>query len=97
MSGTIPSERAVDMAVSREGESVIVTLTGLSQRDQQIEYELELTGGSNSRHRGKTGLQANQKAVLSTMRMTVGADWCVTARITEQDGRSYEYSEGPCA
>lgn len=90
------AERAIDLAVSQDGNVVEVTLTGNSQTNQRVDYELELSGTSTSLHKGSTQLRANHQTVLSTMRMTAAPDWCVRARITEQNGSSYEYSEGRC-
>lgn len=97
MNGTEPVERAIDMEISREGETIEVVLRGNSPRDQRVQYELELTGASTSRHKGSTMLRANDASVLSTMRMSAAPSWCVTARVTEQDGTTYEFLEGTCA
>lgn len=97
MSGTEPVERAIDMEISREGETIEVTLTGNSPHDQRVQYELELTGASTSRHKGSTMLRANDVSVLSTMRMNAAPTWCVAARVTEQDGTTYEFLEGTCS
>lgn len=97
MSGSAPAERAIELDVSRVGDKIEVTLTGNSPSDQRVEYEIELSGSSATRHKGSTILRAHDVAVLSTMRMNATPAWCVTARITEQDGRTYQYSEGSCS
>lgn len=97
MAGASQAERAIEMAVERSGDMVEVKLLANSPTSQRVEYVLELSGTSSSRHSGSTQVQANKPAVLSTMRMQAGGEWCVTARIVEQDGGAYEYSEGSCA
>lgn len=89
-------DRAVVLEVAEKGDAVEVVLTGHSSVEQTIAYELALTGNSTSRHRGKTTLAADRSVVLSRMTMPAKPDWCVTATITEQDGRSYSYEQGSC-
>lgn len=96
-SGTGTVERALEMEISRKGETIVVTLIGNSPRNQRVEYELELTGASTSHHKGSTMLLANSVTVLSTMRMNAAPTWCVAATVTEQDGTTYEYLEGTCS
>jgi len=97
MAATVQDERAIQMEVAQDGETIEVTLIGNSTVEQRVEYELELSGNSNSNHKGSTVLAANSPAVLSTMRMHGGRNWCVKAIVREEDGKSYEYSEGTCA
>lgn len=89
-------ERAIGMVVERQGDGVEVRLTGNSPVDQRVSYELLLSGASTSRHRGETALRAHQETILSTMRMGAASGWCVSAKIVEENGLAYEYSEGDC-
>ncbi len=88
--------RAVKLSVEEKAGAVEVILTGESQVDQQVAYELLMKGRSTSRHKGKTSLRANHSAVLSTMRMDASEEWCVTVKVVESEGSTYEYSEGNC-
>ena len=88
--------RAVNLSVEEKDGTIEVTLTGQSLVDQQIAYELLMEGQSTSRHKGKTSLQANHSAVLSTMKMSASDDWCVSVKVVESEGPSYEYTEGNC-
>lgn len=97
MAGSAQEIRSIALDVEQVGETIEVTLTGHSPVSQRVEYELELSGNSNSTHKGSTVLKADARAVLSTMRMQGGDDWCVRARVREEDGRTYEYAEGSCA
>lgn len=90
------TDRAISMEVAEAADQVTVVLKGHSPIDQKVAYELVLEGASTSRHKGRTSLVAGEQSVLSTMRMSATAPWCITARVTEADGSTYEYSEGIC-
>jgi len=88
---------ALTLDVREQDGGIEVQLIGLSQRAQQVSYLLEVTGQSTSRHRGKTTLTPGATAILSTIRATSGADWCVRW-VAEEEGRApYEIREGSCA
>jgi hypothetical protein len=89
--------RALSLDVETRDGMLEVRLTGLSAHAQGVSYSLEVTGTSTSRHRGSTRLAAGTEAVLSTMRTSAGADWCVKL-IAEEEGRApYEITRGACA
>ncbi|WP_285712778.1 curli-like amyloid fiber formation chaperone CsgH [Erythrobacter oryzae] len=91
------SPRALSLDVEAKGGMIEVRLTGLSPRAQGVSYSLEVTGTSTSRHRGSTQLAAGTQAVLSTMRTSAGANWCVKL-VAEEEGRApYEVTRGTCA
>lgn len=88
--------RALTLDVQQRDGGIEVQLVGHSPRTQEVSYTLEVTGNSTSRHRGKTTLTAGRTAVLSTMRASAGADWCVKL-VAEEPGRApYEVIEGNC-
>lgn len=94
---TPETPRALSLDVEDKGGMIEVRLTGLSPRAQGVSYSLEVTGTSTSRHRGSTQLAAGTRAVLSTMRTSAGADWCVKL-VAEEEGRApYEITRGTCA
>jgi hypothetical protein len=87
---------ALSLAVSKQGDRVEVQLIGEAAEARQVSYVLEVTGQSNSRHRGKTTLAANTRAVLSTIRTSAGPDWCVRLMVEEEGREPYEIREGLC-
>ena len=86
--------KAITLSIQTRGDVTEVSLEGNSPVDQRVEYSIEMTGSSTSRHRGKTSLTANVPVVLSTMRMQTAGDWCVTIDVTEENGRNYRYTRG---
>ncbi len=88
---------ALTLDVQEHDGTVEIQLIGLSPRAQAVSYALEVTGQSTSRHRGSTTLAADTRAVLSTMRTNVGADWCVKLTAEEEGRAPYEITRGPCA
>jgi hypothetical protein len=89
--------RALSLAVTRQGDKIEVQLIGLSPRQQAVSYALEVTGQSSSRHKGRTILAADTRAVLSTMRVSAGQNWCVRLVAEDDGGEPYEVTEGHCA
>lgn len=88
--------RALSLDVENNGGVLEIRLIGMSDRAQGVKYALEVTGSSTSRHRGTTQLAAGTRAVLSTMRTSAGADWCVKL-VAEEEGRApYEITRGSC-
>lgn len=89
--------RVLTLDVENRDGMLEVRLTGLAENAQAVSYSLEVTGTSTSRHRGSTQLAAGTRAVLSTMRTSAGADWCVKL-VAEEEGRApYEITRGSCA
>lgn len=87
---------ALTLAVHQHGDAIEVQLIGESPEARQVSYLLEVSGKSQSRHRGKTTLAANARTVLSTVKANAGPDWCVRL-VAEEDGRApYEIREGNC-
>lgn len=88
---------ALTLDVQQHDGAIEVRLIGNAARTQEVSYLIEVTGQSTSRHRGRTTLTAGTSAVLSTMRATIGEDWCVKL-VAEEAGRDpYEIIEGSCA
>lgn len=94
---TTQAPRALNLEVESKDGMLEVRLTGLSERAQAVTYALEVTGTSTSSHRGATRLAAGTEAVLSTLRTSAGADWCVKL-VAEEEGRApYEITRGSCS
>ncbi len=88
------SPRALTLDVRRNGDQIEVELIGHAPEARTVSYLLEVTGTSNSRHRGKTTLAANSRAVLSTVKVSAGRDWCVRLKAEEEGTEPYEIREG---
>lgn len=86
----------VMLEVERDGNLVQLQLIGESPVTQKVRYEMTFTGQSTSHHRGNATLEAGQRHILSTMRMSVGGRWCVKVTVEEGGGRRYELSGGEC-
>ena len=87
---------ALALDVSEKADLVEVLLRANSPHAQTVEYTLEVTGNSSSTHRGKTALQANTPAVLTTVRTAKNESWCARLVVTEQGREPYELTRGSC-
>ncbi|WP_299194212.1 curli-like amyloid fiber formation chaperone CsgH [uncultured Erythrobacter sp.] len=88
--------RALTLDVEESGDMVEIQLVANSPVTQQVEYELELVGGSRSRHSGNTSIAAGDRHVLSRLRTNIGDGWCATVEVTEASGQSYTLTAGDC-
>lgn len=89
--------RALTLDVREVPGAIEVQLIGDAPRAMRVSYELDVTGQSTSRHSGATSLAAGNKAVLSTIRVSAGAEWCVRLRAEEDGSAPYEIVKGTCA
>lgn len=87
---------ALTLDVREGGDHIEVQLIGYAPQAREVSYLLEVSGKSNSRHRGKTTLAANRRTVLSTLKVSAGPDWCVRLIAEEDGGQPYEVQEGNC-
>lgn len=87
---------AVMLELEPDGGFVRLQLIGDSPMTQQVRYEIAFTGKSTSHLRGSATLEAGQRHLLSTMRMSTGPQWCVKVSVEEGDGRRYELRGGKC-
>ncbi len=87
---------ALSLDVETRDGMLEVRLVGLSAEAQEVRYTLEVKGNSTSRHSGATKLAAGTRAVLSTMRTSAGADWCVRLEAQDADGAPYAVTRGTC-
>lgn len=90
------ASQALSLEVRQEDGKIAVALTGHSARALEVSYLLEISGKSNSRHRGRTTLAANVPARLSTMMVDAGEKWCVRLLAEEAGKAPYEIREGDC-
>ena len=90
------SERAVEMRVTEEDQAVLVELLAATQSERAVEYDIEVTGASRSRHSGKSVVGPAQTSPLSRFRVSHRGEWCAIAQIREDDGESYTLEAGSC-
>ena len=95
MTPEAPPRDAVMLEVERKGNHVQLHLIGESPVTQRVHYDMAFTGQSTSHHRGNATLEAGQRHILSTMRMSVDGRWCVKVAV-EEGGRRYELNGGEC-
>ncbi|MBI1403016.1 MAG: hypothetical protein GC147_07370 [Porphyrobacter sp.] len=88
--------KALSLKVERHGTKLAVELVGRAPSAVEVSYELEVSGRSTSRHRGRTTLAAGTTARLSTMTAEVGDTWCVRLLAEEEGREPYEIREGDC-
>ena len=94
MTETQPA-RSLDIEIHETvPDKVTVLLKANSSQTQKVSYELETSGSSKTRHKGSTVLTANKPAVLSTIKFSKSADWCVTLKVSEEAGESYQIVKG---
>ena len=89
--------RALSLDVSEEAGRVEIQLIALSDRAQQVQYNVRLTGSSNANHSGDTGIPAGQRQVLSRLVTTYSDKWCAVVDVTEQSGMTYTLKAGDCS
>lgn len=95
-SGASSDTRALALNVIEHGDTVEIELIANSRVTQQVEYEVELTGASNARHKGNTSIPAGDRQVLSRMRTTATKGWCATVSVSEASGANYTLTAGDC-
>lgn len=89
--------RALALEVTDAGAHVELQLLAHSSRSQEVSYEIEVTGDSTTRHKGRTTLQAGAEAVLSTIRTSKSGDWCARVTVREEGREAYQILRGSCA
>ena len=89
--------RALALSVTEHADNVELELIAHSQTDQQVEFALELTGSSTSRHNSTTTITAGERQVLSRLKTSYRDGWCAKVDVTEANGESYTLTAGDCA
>lgn len=88
--------RALSLNVIEMPGSVEIEVVADSQVTQQVEFEVELTGASNSRHKSSVGLASGDRQVLSRMRINTSDSWCAKLDVSEASGARYTVTAGDC-
>ena len=96
MAGASPQDRAISLKVIEGTGTVEVQVVADSQVTQQVEFEIELTGASNSRHKSSVTLAPGGRKVLSRMRINASDGWCARLTVSEASGGQYTLTEGDC-
>ncbi len=86
--------RTLALEVVEADTHVKVLLLAQSRHRQEVSYEIELTGDSTTRHKGRTTVDPGGQRVLSTIRMSTSGAWCARVTVQEDDGAPYELSRG---
>ena len=94
---TKAAPRALVLSVTERADNVELELIAHSQTDQRVEFALELTGSSTSRHNSTTTITAGERQVLSRLKTSYRDGWCAKVDVTEANGESYTLTAGDCA
>ena len=89
--------RRIHMETNLVGDAVQITLIGETPTSMVAEYDLEVTGSSRTRHRGKSELSAGEPTVLSRVKVaTNDGGWCAVLDVRQSDGLAYREQAGDC-
>ncbi len=83
--------RSVVMTVARSDGRVVITLVGQSAEPRIVSYALNVTGGSTTRHAGRTRIDAHPR-ILSQVSVTTPAAGGAVLQVTEEHGTGYSDS-----
>jgi len=96
MANATSDTRALSLNVKESRETVEIEVVADSPVTQQIEFEIELTGASNSRHKSTVSVASGDRQVLSKLRMNTSEDWCAKLKVSESSGWQYTLTAGEC-
>ena len=96
VSASTSDTRALSLKVVEHSNSVEIEVVADSAVTQQIDFEVELTGASNSRHKSSSSVAAGDRQVLSKLRMSASDDWCAKLKVSESTGAKYTLTAGEC-
>lgn len=96
MASASSDTRALSLDVIEGDETVEVQVVADSQVTQRVEYMLELSGASNSRHKSSVTLASGDRQVLSRMKMNTSEGWCAKLEVSEASGERYTLTAGDC-
>ena len=96
MASASSETRAISLNVIEGSETVEVQVVGDSPVTQQVEFEVELSGASNSRHKSSVTLASGDRQVLSRMKINTSDGWCAKLTVSEASGERYTLTAGDC-
>ena len=96
MASASSDDRALSLNVIEGPGTVEIEVVADSQVTQQIEFEIELTGASNSRHKSSVSVASGDRQVLSRLKMNTSESWCAKLEVNEASGAKYTLTAGEC-
>ncbi len=96
MANASSGDRALSLNVVESENSVEIQVVADSQVTQRVEFEIELTGASNSRHKSSVSVASGDRQVLSRLRMNTSEGWCAKLEVSEASGANYTLTAGDC-
>lgn len=88
--------RLLTLEVAESADRVELKVTSDGSRSSAVEFSLEVSGTSTSRHRGKTTVSAGSGQTLATVRVNKSRNWCAVLEVSEEGGESYTDRHGAC-
>ncbi|MCM8732189.1 hypothetical protein ACFO8O_14590 [Hephaestia sp. GCM10023244] len=83
-----PSNRAVDMTVTRDNNMVVVNVVGRSETPKSVSFTIDVEGASTTRNLARGTIGPDSKT-LSVVRFADIAPWRVTLDVDEQGADHY--------
>ncbi len=91
-----PQARPLGLEITETDDTIELRVKSNGARAAEVEFSLEVTGASTSRHKGKTKLAEGAETVLATVRVSKSPDWCARLEVAEA-GETYVINDGACA
>ena len=91
-----PTHDLVRLDVSEIGDAVQLRVISNGSRSAALEFSLEVSGASRSRHRSKTSISKGDEQVLATVRVSKTQDWCAKLELSEDGQPPVVIEEGAC-
>lgn len=88
--------RTIKMTSKHNGDNVEIIVTGQSPDPVSVNYKLEVSGQSTTRHSGSTRLAAGDKQTLSRVRVSTAKRWCAVLQVEQSNGVNYRLTDGMC-
>ena len=88
--------RALSLEAQEHDGKVDLALRARSEAALEVQYELEVTGASTTRHKGRTKLAPGKTQTLSMVSTSSASSWCAIVHVEQSDGLSYSLKRGIC-
>ncbi|UAB78067.1 hypothetical protein INR77_15120 [Erythrobacter sp. SCSIO 43205] len=96
MASASSQQRALSLNVIEGSDTVEVQVIADSALTQQVEFEVELSGASHSRHKSNVTLASGNRQVLSRLKINTTQSWCAKLIVSEASGEQYTLTAGEC-
>lgn len=80
-----------------KGDMVEINLRGEASHPTDVQYTVNLSGSSTTRHTGRTRVVPGDPQTLSTLRIRGDTAWCATVEVVQDRDVSYTLRAGTCA